>query len=155
MNELIRCKVCRKPINKDQQRNFYSLCYDCFRRFKKSKMNKAFAMKLIGFIALLYILMSILIFIPGLRFGRPLMIISFIIGVIIAVMISLLLIYFGIMKKRKWKFNSREKPIIERQELITTTSSSEDLTHIKFCPECGTNIVKNGQKFCVNCGTEI
>ncbi len=112
MSELIRCKVCRKPISKDEQINCYSLCYDDFRRSKKSGSNKAFFLEFIGSITLLCGLISIIgnIIITNIRLSnpnmgiwRPLMPISIFIGSIIALLISLLLIYFGIMKKRKWK----------------------------------------------------
>ena len=158
MNELIRCRDCGKQINKDQQQNFFSLCYECFRRFKSSNLRKAFALRLIGKISLSFVLFYVILFsiiISFSRFRRTGLMLIFVIGSIIAITIPLLLIYFGVKKKRKWKTSYGEKPIVEKQELITTASPSENSTHIKYCPECGTKIVDVNQKFCMNCGTEI
>jgi len=155
MNELIRCRDCGKPINKDQQKSFFSLCYECFRRFKSSKLNKAFAMRLIGIISLLFVPLFIFMIGWDFKFFKLTGRIMFIIGCIIALVIPLLLIYFGVQKNRKWKISLGEKPIIEKQELITTTSPSKNSTHIKYCPECGTKIINVNQKFCTNCGIEI
>ena len=41
LNEQIRCKNCGRPINKDEQQNFFSFCYDCFKDYKSSRMREA------------------------------------------------------------------------------------------------------------------
>ena len=155
MNELRRCKNCGKPINKDQQQNFFSLCYDCFRRFKSSKMNQATAMQVIGSIALPFVILYIFLYRWGFYYYRPLGQIMYIIGCTIAIGIPLLLIIFGAKKKRKWNIYLGQKPIIKQQETITTTSTSTTSVHPKFCPECGSKIGDLNQKFCVTCGKEL
>ena len=156
MNELRRCKNCGRPVNKDQHQNFFSLCYECFRRFKSSKMNQATAMLIIGSIALPFVLLYLILFsLYPFGYYRLLGRIIYIIGYIIALGISLLLIIFGTKKKRKWITYLGQKPIIEQQELITTTSTSTISAHSKFCPECGSKIGDLNQKFCVNCGKEL
>ncbi len=153
MNELRRCKNCGKPINKDQQQNFFSLCYECFRRFKSSKMNQGTAMQVIGSIALPFVLTYLIIFyLYSVGYYRlPGRIISF----PIALGIPLALIIVGTKKKRKWKTYLGQKPITEQQEIITTTSTSTTPVHPKFCPECGSKIGDINQKFCVSCGKEL
>lgn len=155
MNELRRCKNCGKPINKDQQQNFFSLCYECFRRFKSSKMNQATAMQVIGSIALPFVILYIFLYRWSFYYYRLPGQIMYIIGCTIALGIPLLLIIFGTKKKSKWNTYLGQKPITGQQELITTTSKSTIPTHPKFCPGCGSNIEDINQKFCVNCGKEL
>jgi len=155
MNELRRCKNCGRPVNKDQHQNFFSLCYECFRRFRSSKMNQASAMQIIGSIALPFVILFIFAYSWPFEYYRLPGQIMYIISCTIALGIPLLLIIFGTKKKRKWITYLGQKPIIEQQELITTTSTSTISAHSKFCPECGSKIGDLNQKFCVNCGKEL
>ena len=59
MNELIRCKDCGRPISKDEQENFLSLCYECHRRFKKKELEKS----KFGFCSKCCIVLIILLFV--------------------------------------------------------------------------------------------
>ena len=124
----------------------------------RNSLRKAYALRLIGKISLSFVLFYVILFSiisSFFRFRRAGLMLIFVIGSIIAITIPLLLIYFGVKKKRKWKTSYGKKPVIEKQELITTTFPSENSTHIKYCPECGTKIVDVSQKFCMNCGTEM
>lgn len=147
MNELGRCKNCGKPINEDQQRNFFSLCYDCFRRFKSSKMNQGTAMQVIGSIALPFVLIYLIIFFIY-TFSSPL-------GFTIALGIPLALIIVGTKKKKRWKTYLGQRPIMEQQEVIISPITSTTPSYPKFCPECGSKIEDRNQKFCINCGKEL
>jgi len=156
MNELIRCKNCGKPIDKDQQRNFFSLCYDCFRRVKSSKMNQGTAMLVIGSIILPFVLLFIFLYSRLLGFFRPFGQMTFLASSTIALIIPLALIISGATKKAKWNTYLKQKPIIKQQEVITTpTASTITPAYPKFCPECGSKIKDIDQKFCMNCGKEL
>lgn len=155
MNESIRCRDCGKPISKDQQQNFLSLCYECFRRLKSSKMRKGYCMKCFGCMFLIFALIIIISLASFFEFLDPERTSQFIITSIIAIVIPFICIFSGVMQERKWKVFLREKPIIENQEITTATVTSTDPTQFKYCPECGNKNEDINQKFCVNCGTEI
>ena len=155
MNELMRCKDCGKPISKDQEQNFFSLCYECFRRFKSSKMRKGYCMKCFGCISLVIVLSIIIMSVSIFEFIDPEITGMFIFISIIAVIFPFICIFSGVRQERKWNISLEEKPIIENQEITTATDTTTKPTHFKYCPECGNKIEDFNQKFCVNCGTEI
>ena len=148
-----RCKKCGRPLNKDEQQNFFSFCYNCFKDFKSSKMRKATAMRIIGIISLIFVSVYIFLFSFSFFWVRPLGKTIFIIGSIIAVIIPVLLITKGTKNIRKWEMIYKVKPV-EPQELQTTPPTDTNIVQ-KFCPHCGNKITDQYQKFCVNCGAQI
>ena len=157
INEEVRCKNCGRPLNKDEQENFFSYCYDCFRNYKSSRMRKATAMRIIGIVGLLFVCIYIFLFssiFSVYGFERPLRVMVFIIGCIIALLIPSLLIISGTQKKREWSRIFKSKPILP-QEVIYTSDNNTTPVQKKFCPQCGTMVEDQNQKFCVNCGNEF
>lgn len=153
-----RCKKCGRPLSQDEQLNFFSFCYDCFRDYRSSKMRKGSAMRIIGVIGVIFV--SLFIFTYSFSFEimhgfeRPLRGIAFIIGSIIAELIPVVLIVLGTRLKSKWSTMFKAKPI-ELQRVITIPAPNTVSSQTKFCPECGNKISDQTQKFCANCGANI
>lgn len=155
---IMRCKNCGRPISEDEQKNFSWSCYDCFKDYKSSKLRKGTAMQIVGIVGLLIVSLVIFGFSSIIRyvggFYRPRGAVVFITGSIIAVIIPVLLIFFGTMLKREWSTILKVKPI-EPQEVISIPPKNTIPAQKKFCPECGNKITDPNQKFCVNCGSEL
>ncbi|MFX1500767.1 MAG: zinc ribbon domain-containing protein [Promethearchaeota archaeon] len=153
-----RCKRCGRPLSQDEQMNFFSFCYDCFRDLKDSELRKSTAMRVIGILGVIFVSMFIFTFssVFGIFYGyaRPLRIVAFLIGSTIAELIPILLIVFGTNLKRKWSTIFKAKPI-EPQRVLSTPPIHTISTQKRFCPECGTKLSDQTQNFCVNCGAEI
>jgi hypothetical protein len=104
LNEIIKCKNCGKPIDENRL-----LCYKCrsylSRKFSyQKKIDLGSVFITIGGLALIPAIMILLLFnIFFLRtdlFGM----IMYIIGVIVAIIVPVLMIYIGTKKKRKPRY---------------------------------------------------
>lgn len=158
MSQQVRCKNCGRPLNTDEQQNFFSYCYDCFRNYKSSKMRQGTAMRIIGIVGTIVVSFYIFMFSFTigyfLYYSPPLRRVAFIFGSIIALLIPILLIVFGTKRIRKWEKIFNAKPIIP-QQVISPQPVYTPPVQKKFCPECGAKIEDPNQKYCVSCGTEI
>ncbi|MFX1364457.1 MAG: zinc-ribbon domain-containing protein [Promethearchaeota archaeon] len=154
----VRCEICGRPLSQDEQMNFFSFCYDCFRDLKDSKMRKGSVMRVIGILGVIIVSLYIFLFSSFIYdpYGpvRPLRVVAFIIGSIIAELIPIFLIIFGTNLKRKWSTIFKAKTI-EPQRVLSTPPINTISTQQRFCPECGNKLSDQHQKFCVNCGAEI
>ena len=103
MNEIIRCKECKKPITEDNIKHTFSLCYECYKEFISNKMRKGSGLKCFGIIALLIVSSMILIDSTFYRFEDPINTTIFILVSIGILIIPSIFIYYGIKKERKWK----------------------------------------------------
>ena len=56
LNEQLRCKNCGRPLNKDEQLNFFSFCYDCFKDYKSTTVMRIIGI-VIGIVGLVTIFM--------------------------------------------------------------------------------------------------
>ncbi|MFX0024183.1 MAG: hypothetical protein ACFE9S_17790 [Candidatus Hermodarchaeota archaeon] len=159
MSYQYRCRNCGRPIDSDQQRNFFSYCYDCFRDYKSSKMKQGTAMRIIGIVGIIMVAFYELMFSFTLRYffyySPPLRIVAYIIGSIIALLVPILLIVYGTKRIRKWESVFQAKPVAPPQQVISPQPVYTTQVQKNFCRECGAKIGDPNQKYCASCGSEI
>ena len=98
------CKNCGIEISKDQEENFNNLCPDCIRLVKYGKRKGGACYLFVGCIFLLPSISLLLTLLPSLDYIDSFELSLYIGSFLILLSISILLIYFGIKRRREFKY---------------------------------------------------